>query len=149
MVLDVYPILDGVQVKGLLEGDWVDLRLKARKATKSLRQNALLWATLHEMDVFLHGVATEEGRMALYHWALEKAGAEYDDVAVSRRALSMFSQHLADYRMMRILHEEGDMVLCRCYPGVSQFDKEAMGRLLEVVLQEAQELGLRSVEVMP
>lgn len=140
--LDVSPLLDGPEVLGLSEGDWVDVRLKPRKQAKSLKQNALLWATLHEMDKLLHGVPTEEGRVALYHWALEKAGAEYDDVAVSRRALDVFAAHLADYRMMRILHEEGDMVLCRCYPGVSQFDKKAMSRLLDVVLQEAEGLGI-------
>lgn len=140
--LDILPTLDAEHLEELESGDWVDLRLTSRRRTRTLEQNALLWATLHEMDKAVNGMPTEEGRFSLYYWALEKAGLEYDDVSMTREVFEVFRKRLDNYRLIRVLREDGNTLYCRCYPGVSQFDKVAMANLLEIVLAEAQRLGI-------
>jgi len=113
-----------------------ELSITFKKYTKrrSLDANALLWAVLGELAAALH-----TDKWELYLLMLKRYG-KYTYVTLKPEAVEDFKQM---YRECEIVGEADDRVCLICYIGSSTYSKDEFSRLLDGVISEAKEVGLK------
>jgi len=113
-----------------------ELSIILKKYTKrrSLDANALLWAVLGELAAALH-----TDKWELYLLMLKRYG-KYTYVTLKPEAVEDFKQM---YRECEIVGEADDRVCLICYIGSSTYSKDEFSRLLDGVISEAKEVGLK------
>ena len=133
------------QVKWLSEfkGKPLTIEVKEAKAKRSIRQNALLWALISEIDKAENGRTSEDGEMAIYCNLIRMARVKTLDYVMNEEVY----QHTVKqgiFRHIEIMsHDEyyGTMEV-RCYVGTSHFDTKEMTDFIETVLDYANQVGI-------
>lgn len=129
----------------LKEGTLFRLDLKEVKAKRSLEQNAYMWALIHEISVARNTErATENDDWDVYIEALERAQAKFSIIAVKPEAMGMLKESFrAMKELNRFVTEKGvEMAQCKVFYGSSKMDVQEMAKLLDVVIDMAEESGV-------
>ena len=117
------------------------LDVKPVRSKRSLNQNAYFWALVNEIDETING--HRKNNHELYCQLLEMADVKYEYVQIVEDALPMIKEHFRAVKVMKHKQENGnECVVCKCFYGSSNFDKEEMSRLIEVTLDYAAQSGV-------
>lgn len=106
---------------------------------RTLRQNNLMWKIISEIDKGMNGVESEDGRWEIYTLGIEMLGVEYQDFQITEKALDFFKKN---FRRCRVIQENGDKMIIRCYTGSSKFNKQQMGELIDWFINYASKLRI-------
>lgn len=124
-----------------LEKKAYTLDIKAIRSKRTLNQNAYFWALVNEIDESLNG--HRKNNDELYAQLLEMADAKYEYIQIVDTALPMLKENFRAVKVMKHKQENGnDCVVCKCFYGSSNFDKEEMNKLIDVTLDYASQLGI-------
>ena len=133
------------QVKWLAEYKDKDLAVEVKeyKSKRSLRQNALLWTLISEMDIAENGRASEDGEMDIYCNLIRAARIKtltYEmDIAAYEQTIKQ-----GIFRYIEVLDRDDyyDNITVRCYLGTSSFDTQEMADFIDTALDHAARLGI-------
>ena len=123
----------------LLNEEYHDITIKKSKG-RSLEQNSMMWGVIAQIDKYLNGYPTEDGRWDIYLYGLEMAGVEYEDYSIPPEAVKILKE---SFRKCRVIDEDGDHVIIRCYTGSSKLNKGQMADLITFFINWAFKMGLR------
>lgn len=127
-------ILDALESEKKYTVDFTQYRSK-----RSLEQNRLLWKLLDEIDHAVNGERSNDA-MSFYIMALEKAGAKKDVVKCTQEAENDLK---AAFRAVRpVMYFKDGTALYEIYWGSSKFNTKQMSKLIDCVLDMAQEAGI-------
>ena len=133
------------QVKWLapMKDKALTVEVKEAKAKRTVRQNALLWALISEIDLTENGRTSEDGEMAIYCNLIRMARIKTLDYAMTEEAyLHTVKQGI--FRHIEVMsHDEyyGTMDV-RCYLGTSHFDTKEMNNFIAATLDYAANLKM-------
>lgn len=117
------------------------LDIKQVKSKRSLNQNAYFWALVNEIDEKINGY--RKNNHDLYCQLLEMANVKFEYVQIVADALPMIKDHFRAVKIVKHKQENGnECLVCKCFYGSSNFDKEEMSRLIDVTLDYAAEVGV-------
>lgn len=122
-----------------LIGQDIDLQYKKYLEKRSLDQNNLMWAVCAELGEALHIPSIE-----VYRNAVRDIGV-YIDYTVSREALQeaiKIHQSRGIAWLVDIIDDTCDDVHVRFYHGSSVYTTEQMSRLLDWLIDEAEQIGI-------
>lgn len=115
------------------------------ETSRTLTQNAKLWALIGEMDKKMNGRRSKAGEMAIYINLIEAANVKTEIFGVHVDAYDDFVNRAA-FRYVEPLDQENETIVCRCYYGTSQFNTREMADFIESALDYAQELEVDLTE---
>lgn len=105
---------------------------------RSLEQNALMWALIHEIAEVMHQTDEET-----YTNALELADAKYEYIACLPEASDILAKHYRAIKLMNTFEHNGKTFnQYKVFYGSSKMSTKEMAQLLETVLQMARELDI-------
>ena len=119
------------------------IEVKEKRPARSVRQNAMLWALISEIDLAENGRTSEDGEMAIYCNLIKMARIKTLDYVMSEEIY----QHTVKqgiFRHIEIMsHDEyyGTMEV-RCYIGTSHFDVAEMTDFIAAALDYASNAGI-------
>ncbi|QIK70865.1 hypothetical protein G7062_11410 [Erysipelothrix sp. HDW6C] len=121
----------------------LDISINDKKSQRTLEQNRMIWALIHEIDKHENGSTDKGSEMELYKNLIKNARIQIDYL----QGLEQTKESLSKvYRVVEIIErrttDKADTVVFGCYRGTSQFDKEEMSIFIEVVLSYAEQIGL-------
>lgn len=117
------------------------VELSKPRSKRSLEQNALLWAVIHEI------AEVEDGHLAndwdTYCALLEKANTKYTDIVAPADAEEDIRKikGMRGVKVIRPAKQDGYLIY-RLYPGSSTFNMDEMRKLLDVALDYAAQIGV-------
>lgn len=115
------------------------------KGDRSSRQNALMWALIHDIDKELNGYSSKDGEESLYISLIEEANIKPEYMMMLPEAVERFSK-TSGFRVVQEVDKRSyngkEMSVVKCYPGSSKFDTAEMSDLIEAVLRYAAEVGI-------
>lgn len=117
----------------------------AVKDKRTLQQNALLWTLIHEIAQEINtNRATAEDEWDVYINLLENANAKSQVVAAPAEAYDFLQKNTRAVKVLnKFTDEQGrEMWTYRLYDGSSKFDKEEMGKLIDLAMDMASALGI-------
>lgn len=129
----------------LLKGAYYRIRLDEVKSKRSIEQNGYMWALIHDISEARNTtLATSEDDWQVYLEALERAQAKFEYLAIKPEAVPMLKQ---TFRAVKELNtfttEKGvEMAQCKVFYGSSKMDAKEMAKLLDTVIDIAQEEGV-------
>lgn len=115
------------------------------KSKRTLEQNALMWAVIHEIAIAENGErATTDDEWEIYTQCLEKAGALCEVVVVRQEAVPMLAETFRAYRVMGTMESPKgwQMAQVKVFYGSSKMNASEMGKLLDVVIDRATANGI-------
>lgn len=121
------------------------LALTKVKSKRTLEQNALMWATIHEIAVAENGEnATTDDEWEIYLQCLLQAGAKNEVVVVRQEALPMLAETFRAYKELGTIESPNgwQMAQVRVFYGSSKMDAGEMAKLLDVVIDRAYQNGI-------
>jgi len=133
------------------EYDEYSIDIKKWKNNRSKRQNRLMWALLEIMSDEMNGGIHDKDSVTsfdCYISMLELAGAKYEVIACSPKALEMVK---TQYRATKVIDtktlsdedgNKGQYVILKCYIGSSQFSTTEMTRLIDRIIHELLDMGI-------
>ena len=124
---------DPTELQDLTEKE-LSITLKKYTKRRSLDANALLWAVIGELSKALRADKWE-----IYLLMLKRYG-KYTYVTLAPEAVEDFKQM---YRECEVIGETEDRVCLICYIGSSTYTREEFSRLLDGVISECHEAGVR------
>lgn len=105
---------------------------------RSLEQNALMWALIHEIAEVMHQTDEE-----VYINALELADAKYEYIACLPDASDILAKHYRAIKLMNTFEHNGKTFnQYKVFYGSSTMNTKEMNKLIETVLQMARELDI-------
>jgi len=122
----------------------LEIDINERKAQRSLRQNALLWELINQIDLHENGRTDKDSEMNLYINLIKLAKIRIDyyqtlpDVVESL----LRAYRYVEVKESRISEKGSETVVIACYKGSSQFDSKEMSDFIETVLNYASRIGL-------
>ena len=124
----------------------LEIDINERKGQRSLRQNALLWELIHQIDLHENGRTDKDSEMALYINLIKLAKIKIDYYQTLPEATESL---LRAYRYVEVKEsrtsEKGtETVIIACYKGSSQFDKDEMTNFIETIFNYASNIGLNT-----
>lgn len=137
--LEIQRMADANSITKLKPDSLYKIKLNEQGSNRTLYQNNLMWAILSDIDAKINGVMSEDGRWKLYIDALEFMGVDYQDLIIPREALDIVKQGC---RTTKILEENGNQLLVRCFTGSSKFNKKQMGEIIDYLIRQASDLGI-------
>lgn len=146
VVFSLGSYADELIATALEKGMLYRLALTPVKSKRTLEQNALMWATIHEIAVAENGEnATTDDEWEIYVQCLEQAGAKCEVVVVREEALPMLAETFRAYKVMgKVESPNGwQMAQAKVFYGSSKMDAGEMGKLLDVVIDRAYKNGLQ------
>lgn len=131
----------------LQEDKEYEIEIKEWKSSRTKRQNAYMWALIHEL-----AKVWNEDDMDIYCKALQDINVKYEDIIAIPEAEKNMKDGFRAVRILRPIWENGrKYYVYRCYLGSSKFNKEEMGLLIDKVIEWASECGINTdyyVEMM-
>ena len=130
----------------------LSVEVKERKSSRSLRQNAMLWALINKIADEQSGEHTAEASMAVYCNLLQEANAAFEwllTTADKRELLKSF-RAVQDYGEREVTAKNGEQIKMRvykCFIGSSKFDTKEMTQLIDCALRYCDELGITDTEI--
>lgn len=122
------------------------IKLMVVNDKRTVQQNRLCW-------LLTDSIAEKTGNkpMDVYCWALQEADAKHVYLACTEEAKdSVIGQFRAGRVVGNYIAETGTKMLkVQCFYGSSKFNKDEMGKLLDVLIAKANEYGIyvREVEI--
>lgn len=125
-----------------LEKKEYSLEISEIRQKRSLEQNRMLWALIHEIAMNENAPINDDWEMYCYFLSLAKA--KYTYISVIEDGLEDLKKEV---RALRVLSYEKRkngkrFANCQVFIGSSKMSKEEMSKLIDVVLQYAEELGI-------
>lgn len=136
---------DELIATALEKGTLYRMNLTQAKSKRTLEQNALMWATIHEIAVAENGEnATTDDEWEIYLQCLMQAGAKNEVVVVRQEALPMLAETFRAYKELGTIESPNgwQMAQVRVFYGSSKMDAGEMGKLLDVVIDRAVKNGI-------
>ncbi len=141
--------LDTYQAKYLdeLKDEELSVEIKKYRSNRSLRQNALLWKLIHEIDRVENGRNSEEGEMSIYCNLIKMAKVKTVFLETVEEAKSMLEDtfRVVKERERRESKKGTTTVLYECYIGTSKFDTKEMTDFIEITLDYASKIGVNLI----
>ena len=135
------------------DGENIVVEAKERRNTRSLDQNAKLWALLTKLSLEMNGSKRQEDVMDTYCTILEIANIEYDYIIMPVTAENSLSRIFRAYRNMgkRIIEtptgDKREGIVYKVWLGSSKFDTKQMSELIDIVLDKCAEYGIYDSEI--
>lgn len=145
LVFTLATYTDGVISGELEKGVTYRMALTQVKSKRSLEQNAMMWATIHEIAVAENGErATTDDEWNIYVQCLEKAGAKCEVLAVRSEAVPMMAETFRAYKVLGEFESPKgwQMSQVKVFYGSSKMDAGEMAKLLDVVIDRAVQNGV-------
>lgn len=126
------------EVNQLEENKLYSVEIKEPKSKRTLEQNKMLWALIHEI-----AQKTKQDDMDVYCAVLEKADAKSDYLYSPYEMKEELRKHFRGVRFIRYHEIDGrTMNVYKVYIGSSKMDTKEMTQLLDITIQTAAELGI-------
>lgn len=115
------------------------IEFKEAKSSRTLQQNAYLWAIIHDISVNRNGDrATDDDDMAVYVELLEKANAKFEYIACLPEADRLIRQQFRAVRLLNQFEHKGKTFnQYKVFVGSSKFDTAEMAKLIDMALDTA------------
>jgi len=125
----------------LQENTDVIVEIKKKTKSRSLTQNAYLWALIGEIAKFENGDLQDEDD--IYKNLIKMAGARTDTLIIKTDAVESFVSNFRAYEVLGEQVVKGEAYsTIRVYYGSSQLDTKEMGNLIDTTLKYADEVGI-------
>ena len=129
----------------------IQVELKPRRAARSLKQNAMLWALIEKIAQEQSGYKRKVDVNDVYCEVLEQANCVYEWVlAPQNNNLAKAYRGVLDFGTRDIITKDGEtqtLHIYKCYIGSSKFNTKEMTDLIECALDICAELGINDSEV--
>lgn len=124
-----------------------EIEIKEWKSSRTKRQNAYIWALIHELSKYWN-----EDDIDIYCKALQDVGAKYEDLVGTEEIEKSLRKSFRAVKIIRPFIQNGKkFYVYRCYLGSSKFNREEMGLLIDKIIEWASECGINTdyyVEMM-
>lgn len=129
--------------KSLEYGGTYTLEALKAKPKRSLEQNALLWALIHDIAEHRNGRANTENEWEIYIEALERAGAKYELITCLPQAEQILRETSRAIKFLTSTEIHGKTFNAyKVFYGSSKMNKEEMAKLLDEAINIAYEEGI-------
>lgn len=119
------------------------LEVVKAKPKRSLEQNALLWALIHDIAEHRNGRANTENEWEIYIEALERAGAKYELITCLPQAEQILRETSRAIKFLTSTEIHGKTFNAyKVFYGSSKMNKEEMAKLLDETINIAYEEGV-------
>ena len=125
-------------VDGSMPGEY-EFIMERKTEARTLKQNALLWAIITEINVTENGTAKAEDDIQIYKNILRLAGTGTSIIMASPEVVTQLEKI---FKIVDIIDEDDTTCVCKCYLGTSQMNVEQMGIVIDAALDYAKEIGL-------
>ena len=116
------------------------------KPKRSLEQNALMWALIHDIAEHRNGRANSENEWEVYLDALERAGAKYELITCLPKAEEILRQTSRAVRLLTTTEIKGKTFNSyKVFYGSSKMSKEEMAKLLDELIDMAYQEGIDNI----
>lgn len=127
------------QMLNELDSDKIyQIEIKERKSKRSLEQNRLLWAMLHELEK-----VSNEDMMLWYIHALTECGAKFDYVLGTDEIKDNL---IGAFRAVRLVGKrmvgDKELNMYKCFYGSSKMNVSEMNKLIDIVLRYCAEYDI-------
>lgn len=113
------------------------------KPKRSLEQNALLWAIIHDIAEHRNGRANTENEWEIYIEALERAGAKYELITCLPQAEGILRETSRAIKLITQTEVKGKTFNSyKVFYGSSKMTKEEMAKLLDETINIAYDEGI-------
>lgn len=132
--------------KSLEYGASYTLEALKAKPKRSLEQNALLWAIIHDIAEHRNGRANSGGEWEIYIEALERAGAKYELITCLPQAEQILRDTSRAIKYLTSTEIKGKTFNAyKVFYGSSKMNKSEMAKLLDEVIDMAYQEGIDTV----
>ena len=138
----VFEVLTPVE---LSKGTYYRIKLDEIKSRRTIEQNNYMWSLIHDISEARNSSrATNQDDWEIYLEALEMAQAKFEYIAIKPEAIPMLMQSFrAVKELNRFTTEKGvEMAQCKVFYGSSKMDAKEMAKLLDTVIEMAQQEGV-------
>lgn len=138
----VFEVLTPVE---LSKGTYYRIKLDEIKSKRTIEQNNYMWSLIHDISEARNSSrATNQDDWEIYLEALEMAQAKFEYIAIKPEAIPMLMQSFrAVKELNRFTTEKGvEMAQCKVFYGSSKMDAKEMAKLLDTVIEMAQQEGV-------
>lgn len=116
------------------------VEIKEIKSKRTLAQNRYMWALLHEIDVAMHGRATDE--FDIYVMCLERANVKSEIVYCVPQAEQILRHN---FRAVKFISKYDDELNAyKVFYGSSKMDTKEMSELIDTILDVAEQVGIET-----
>lgn len=122
-------------------GDDLTVKVAPLEKTRTINQNAKLWALIGDIDQSMNGRRSKSGEEAIYMNLIEMANIKTIILGVHVEALNDL-QKRGTFRVVQVIDMEEQTAVCKCYFGSSQFTTKEMGDFIETTLDYAEQVGI-------
>lgn len=120
------------------------LELKEVRSKRSLQQNKMMWALIHQIADHKDMNMKE---IEIYTSALEEANAKYIYLMGIKEAEDELRKNFRAVKVVRPTIENGkEYIIYKCFVGSSKLDTKEMTKLLDIIISWASELGIETNE---
>lgn len=120
------------------------LELKEVKSKRTLQQNKYMWALIHSIA---HHESMNQNEVEIYSLALEEANSKYIYLMGTPEAEDELRKNFRAVRVVRPTVENGkEFIVYKCFIGTSKMDTKEMKKVLDIIIDWAEELGIETNE---
>lgn len=119
----------------------LSIEVKTAKSKRSIEQNRYMWALLHEIDIAVNG-ENSNAEWEIYCDALERAGAKFEYLMCRTEAEEMLKGYFRAVRYA--MPAEDGFGWYKCYWGSSKMDTKEMTKLIDCILDMAEEADVET-----
>lgn len=129
--------------KSLEYGGTYTLEAVKAKPKRTLEQNALMWALIHDIAEHRNGRANTDNEWDVYIEALERAGAKYEVLTCVPEAEKILRDTSRAIKLLTTAEVHGRTFNAyKVFYGSSKMDKAEMAKLLDEIINIAYEEGI-------
>ena len=126
-------------------GKVYSMEIKEPKSKRTLNQNNYMWKLIHEIAKI-----QMQDEMEIYCSALEEANTKYEYLMGKEEVLDELRKNFRAVKVVRpIIQNNEKFIVFKCFIGSSKFDTKEMTRLLEIVIEWAEELDINTSLLEP
>ena len=139
--VDSFPYVDMIDE---LEMKQYSIEIHGIKSKRSIEQNKMMWALIHEISEHTQG----GDELELYCQFLEIAGAQFEYILVDATVDvdSLRKAFRAVQFMGWVEVDDRTMAQYKVFAGSSRFNTAEMNKLIDTILSTAYELGIESYD---
>lgn len=123
-----------------------DINLHKENEKRSLNANGLLWKIADEIAKEISKDGTIVTKETIYKDAVKNVGV-FTPIIIEEKAFKSFKKEWESKglgaQISEVLHKD-KCVKCNCYYGSSTYDTKEFSRLVDFIVQEAQQLGIET-----
>lgn len=125
-------------IESLKQGEYV-VTIERVRNSRTLNQNALLWALIGEICELENGNRNTEDEEQIYKNILIRAGTACTYIQCIPEAIKELR---AFYRVVEPVERRNNSVMVKCYKGMSAMDTAQASKVIDAALQYADLVGL-------